>query len=90
MSDAWSENGKPLTIAVLNPSDSEQHIKIAISGANLASAGWLHRMVPDSIEATVQVDKKPVVQVEEQTLGALPGPTTLRPFSENIYSYTVQ
>ena len=47
-------------------------------------------MAPDSIEATVQVDKKPVVQVEEQTLGALPGPTTLRPFSENIYSYTVQ
>jgi alpha-N-arabinofuranosidase len=38
----------------------------------------------------VQVDKKPEVQVEEQTFGALPGIITVRPFSMNIYSYPVQ
>ena len=90
VSAALSEDRKILAIAVLNPSDSEQNIKIAINGAKLASAGKLWRMAPDSIDAGVQVDKKPEVQVEEQTLGALPGTITVRPFSVNIYSYPVQ
>ncbi len=46
--------------------------------------------VPKTFDATVQVDKKPEVQVEEQTLGAFPGIITVRPFSVNIYSYAVQ
>jgi len=90
VSAALSEDRKSLTIAVLNPSDSEQSIRIAIKGAKLASAGTLWRMAPDSIDATVQVDKKPEVQVEEQTLGSLPGTITVRPFSVNIYSYPAQ
>ena len=47
-------------------------------------------MAPDSIDAMVQVDKKPELQVEEQSLGALPDAITVRPFSLNIYSYHVQ
>jgi alpha-N-arabinofuranosidase len=90
VSAALSEDRKTLAIAVLNPSDSEQTIKIAIKGAKLASAGKLWRMAPDSIDATVQVDKKPEVQVEEQTLAALPKTITVRPFSVSIYSYPVQ
>jgi alpha-N-arabinofuranosidase len=90
VSAALSEDRTTLAIAVLNPSDSEQNIKIAINGANLASAGKLWRMAPDSIDASVQVDKKPEVHVEEQTLGALPDTITARPFSVNIYSYPVQ
>jgi alpha-N-arabinofuranosidase len=90
VSAALSEDRKTLTIAVLNPSDSEQNIKIAINGAKLADTGKLWRMAPNSIDATVQVGKKPEVQVEEQTLGALPGTITVRPFSVNIYSYPVQ
>ena len=90
VSAALSEDRKTLSIAVLNPSDSEQSIKLAINGAKLASAGKLWRMAPASIDATVQVDKKPEVQVEEQTLGALPDTVVVRPFSVNIYSYPVQ
>jgi alpha-N-arabinofuranosidase len=90
VSAALSDDRKTLAIAVLNPSDSEQSIAIAVNGATLGSAGKLWRMAPDSIDATVQVDKKPEVQVEEQTLGALPGAITVRPFSVNIYSYPVQ
>lgn len=89
LSAALSEDRKTLTIAVLNPSDSEQGIKVAIHGVTLASSGHLYRMAPDSIDATVQVDKKPEVQVEEQTLGSLPDSITVRPFSVNIYSYPV-
>jgi alpha-N-arabinofuranosidase len=90
LSAALSEDRTTLAIAVLNPSDSPQSIKLAIRGAKLASAGKLWRMAPDSIDATVQIDKKPEVQVEEQALGALPATITVRPFSVNIYSYPVQ
>jgi alpha-N-arabinofuranosidase len=90
VSAAMSDDRKTLAIAVLNPSDSEQSIKLTINGAKLASTGRLYRMAPDSIDSTVQVDKKPEVQVEEQSLGALPDTVTVRPFSVNIYSYSVQ
>ena len=90
VSAALSEDHKTLAIAVLNPSDSEQNIKLTINGARLANAGRVYRMAPSSIDATVQVDKKPEVQIEEQPLGALPDTINVRPFSVNIYSYPVQ
>jgi alpha-N-arabinofuranosidase len=90
VSAALSEDRKTLAIAVLNPSDSEQSIKLTINEAKLASTGKLWRMAPDSIDATVQVDKKPEVQIEELSLGLLPDTITVRPFSVNIYSYPVQ
>jgi len=90
VSAALSEDDKTLAIAVLNPSDSEQNIKLTISGAKLAGQGHLYRMAPDKIDATVQVDKKPEVQVEDQSIGVLPDTITVRPFSVNIYSYPVQ
>ena len=90
VSAALNEDRKTLAIAVLNPSDSEQTVSIAIKGTKLAGEGKLWRMAPNSIDATVQVDKKPEVQVEEQTLGALPDTITVRTFSVNIYSYPVQ
>ena len=77
-------------VAVLNPSGSEQSIKLVVKSTKLASTGRLWRMAPQSIDATVQVDKKPEVQVEEQLLGPLPDTITVRPFSVNIYSYPIQ
>ncbi len=90
VSAAFSEDRRTLAIAVINPSDSPQSIKIAIDGSKLASAGTMWRMAPDSLNATVQVDKKPEVQVEKQSLGPLPETITVRPFSVSIYSYPVQ
>jgi alpha-L-arabinofuranosidase len=87
---ALSEDRKTVSIAVLNPSDAEQSIQLSVAGTKLADAGTLWRMAPDSIDASVQVGKKPEVQVEELSLGALPEPITVRPFSVNIYSYAVQ
>jgi alpha-N-arabinofuranosidase len=49
----------------------------------------LRRMAPDKIDATVQMDKTPEVQVEEQSLGSLPNVVSVRPFRVNIYSYPV-
>jgi alpha-N-arabinofuranosidase len=73
-----------------NPSDSEQHMKLSISGTKLSSQGKLWRMAPSSPNATVAVGKKPEVQVEEQGLTAVPETMAVPPYSVNIYSFSVQ
>jgi alpha-N-arabinofuranosidase len=47
-------------------------------------------MAPNSIDATVKAGTRAEVQVEEQSLSALPVTITLRPYSVNIYSYPIQ
>jgi alpha-N-arabinofuranosidase len=90
VSAALSDDRKTLTIAVLNPSDAGQSLHLDIHGAALASTGKLWRMAPNSIDATVKAGSPAEVQVEEQSLGALPATVALRPHSVNIYSYPVQ
>ena len=51
VSAALGEDRKTLTFAVLNPSDSEQQLKLAINGVKLASQGKVSRMSPASVEA---------------------------------------
>jgi alpha-L-arabinofuranosidase len=85
-----SEDRKTLSIAVLNPSDSEQSIRSKSTERSSQVREIVAHGSGFKIDATVQVDKKPEVQVEEQTLGALPDTITVRPFSVNIYSYPVQ
>ncbi len=90
MSAALSDDHKTLTFAVLNPSDSEQPLKLAINGVKLASQGHLWRMAPSSVDATVVVGQKPEVEVEEQGLTSVPDAMTVPAFSVNIYSFPVQ
>ena len=90
VSATLSDDRKTLTLAVLNPSDSEQRVKLAINGAKLASEGHLWRMAPSSVDATITVGQKPQVEVEEQQLGMQPESIVVAPFSVNIYSFAVQ
>src|SRR5581483_8835608 len=59
VSAALSEDRKTLTFAVLNPSDSEQHLNLVINGAKLASQGKVWRMAPSSVDATITLGQKP-------------------------------
>ena len=90
VSAALSEDRKTLTVAVLNPSDSEQHLDLAINGVKLSSQGHLWRMAPPSVDATITVGQEPGVKVEELELTLVPDAVTLPPFSVNIYSFPVQ
>jgi alpha-L-arabinofuranosidase len=89
VSAAFSEDRKTLTFAVLNPSDSAQHMDLTINGAQLASQGHLWRMAPPSIDATIVVGQKPGMEVEEQSLDSVPHDMSVPPFSVNIYSFPV-
>jgi alpha-N-arabinofuranosidase len=90
VSAALSDDRKTLTFAVLNPSDSEQQLKLAINGVKLVSQGHVWRMAPSSVDATIVVGQKPGVEVLEQEITAVPDAMTVPPFSINIYSFAVQ
>jgi alpha-L-arabinofuranosidase len=90
VSAAFSEDRKNLTFAVLNPSDSDQHMTLAIKGATLLSQGHVWRMAPQSVDATITVGQKPGVEVQEQELKSVPEELSVAPFSVSIYSFAVQ
>src|SRR5208283_2290807 len=90
VSAALSEDRKTLTFAVLNPSDSEQKLKLSITGAKLSSLGHLWRMAPSSVDATITVGVKPGVEVQDQGLASVPDTISVPPFSVSIYSFAVQ
>jgi alpha-N-arabinofuranosidase len=87
---AWTADHKALTIAVVNPTESEQTLNLQIRGAGFAGTGYLRRMAPQSLTATVVVGQEPGVKIEEQTLDALPANPTFAPFSVNIYEFPVR
>lgn len=87
---AFGDDRKSFTIAVLNPSDAEQRMKLSVSGTKLSSQGKLWRMAPSKPDAVVTLGKKPEVQVEEQGLASVPESIAVPPFSVNIYSFPVQ
>jgi alpha-L-arabinofuranosidase len=90
VSAALSNDLKTLTFAVLNPSDSEQSLKLTINSAKLASQGHLWRMAPDKVTATITVGQKPEVEVQELGLASVPDTMSVPPFSVSIYSFPVQ
>ncbi|MGB9486062.1 MAG: alpha-N-arabinofuranosidase [Terriglobia bacterium] len=90
VSAALSDDRKTLTFSVLNPSDSKQRLKLSITGATLSNQGYLWRMAPASVNATITVGQKPGVEVEEQELTSVPDTMSVPPFSVSIYSFAVQ
>ncbi|MGA2482901.1 MAG: alpha-N-arabinofuranosidase [Candidatus Acidiferrales bacterium] len=84
---ALSSDRKTLTIAVVNPTASEQQLNFSIKGVELSGKGRLWRMAPSSVDATIVVGQKPGVEVEEHALGAAPSTATIAPFSVNIYAF---
>ena len=82
---AWTADRKALTIAVINPTESQQTLNLQVLGAALSGKGTLRRMAPQSLTATVAVGQEPGVTIEEQSLSALPRNPTFAPFSVSIY-----
>jgi alpha-L-arabinofuranosidase len=82
---ALASDRKTLTVAVVNPSDSEQRLSLSFKGVELSGKGRLWRMAPSSVDATIVVGQVPGVKVEEHALEAVPSAATIPPFSVSIY-----
>jgi alpha-N-arabinofuranosidase len=87
---AWTPDRKALTIAVINPTDTAQTLRLQIRGAALSGKGILRRMAPQSLTATLVVGQEPGVKIEEQPVAAFPGTATFAPFSVSIYELPVK
>jgi alpha-L-arabinofuranosidase len=87
---AWTEDRKALTVAVINPTESQQALNLQVRGARLSGRGTLRRMAPESLTATVVVGQEPGVKIEEESLGAFPRNPKLPPFSVTLYEFPVE
>jgi len=87
---AWTADRKALTVAVINPTETDQTLGLQIQGANLAGKGTFYRMARSSPTATVPGGQEPGVQIEEQPIDPVPANPTFAPFSVNIYKFPVK
>jgi alpha-N-arabinofuranosidase len=87
---AWSADRKSLTVAVINPTISEQQLELSIDGTVLMGSGRLWRMAPPDIKATITIGQKPGVVVEEQRLDAVPKTSAIAAWSVSIYEFPVK
>jgi alpha-N-arabinofuranosidase len=82
---AWTEDRKGLTIAVINPTETEQRLSLKIGGALLNGKGTLWRMAPESLTAITEVGRKPEVVVESSAIQGLPSELLLPKHSVSIF-----
>ncbi|NLH42664.1 MAG: alpha-N-arabinofuranosidase [Planctomycetes bacterium] len=87
---AWTADRKALTVAVINPTESQQTLSLQIRGAELAGQGTLSRMVSPGRTATTGFGQGPSVKIEEQSVERIPTDPTFAPFSINIYEFPVK
>jgi alpha-N-arabinofuranosidase len=75
---AWTSDRRALTVAVLNPTDVEQALKLNVSGAKLSDAGTLWQL------ASVEPDGRNP-SISRSPMSPLPEVLKLPRFSVNIY-----
>jgi alpha-N-arabinofuranosidase len=75
---AWSEDRHALTVAVLNPTDVEQYIKLNICGATLSGKGTLWRLASNA-----ENGQNP--SIKNSHIESTPDLLTLPRFSVSIY-----
>jgi alpha-N-arabinofuranosidase len=90
VSAALSDDHKTLTIAVLNPSDSEHSAQLKLNGASINGPGKLWQMAPSKVDAVVAFGKPPEVAVDEHSLPAAPNTLSAPPCSISIYSFPLK
>jgi len=87
---AWTDDRTALTVAVINPTESERTLDLSFQGVRLAGSGTRWRMAPDSLDARIVVGETPQVRVEEEPVTRVPASPTFPPFSVTLYRLTVR
>ena len=80
---AWTTDRHALTVAVLNPTDSEQPLKLNINGAALSGKGTLWRLAPKGNDA-----QNP--SITSAPIDSVPNSLTLPGFSVSIYELSAR
>lgn len=86
---AFTEDRSAMTIAVINPSESEQILNLTFEGVTLGNKGTLWRMAPDNLNAVNVIGEEPEVEVEEIEISEISETITFKPHSVNLYKISI-
>jgi len=86
VSAALSADGKFLTIAIVNPTESAQDLEIAIQGAQLRGKGRMWRLTGPNLTAMTGLDRKEV-QLTESPMHEVPKMLRVAPISIEMYEF---
>jgi alpha-N-arabinofuranosidase len=87
---AWVEDRMALTVAVINPTESEQTMDLSFQGVRLAGGGTRWRLAPERLDARIVVGEAPGVRLEEEPVTRVPTRETIPPFSVTLYRLAVR
>jgi alpha-L-arabinofuranosidase len=84
---AWTQDKKALIVAVVNPTESTQPIRLVFKGAIPAGQGRCWKMVAPNIDARNDVGQAAQVQVVESPLTNRPDALSIEPLSISLYEF---
>jgi alpha-N-arabinofuranosidase len=84
VSAALTSDGKLLTLAVVNPTESVQELDLTITGVDLRGKGRLRHMTGPGINATTSLSQRQI-QVVELPVGEVPKTIQVAPVSIDLY-----
>jgi alpha-N-arabinofuranosidase len=86
---ALTADRKYLTLAVVNATESVQHLDLNVTGVRLAGKSTLWQMTGKDLDAANRVGQEPQVEVKEIEIGDAPQTLSVAPISVNIYRFPV-
>jgi alpha-L-arabinofuranosidase len=90
VSAALSSDGKTITVAVVNPTESAQQLGVTFKGVELAGGGTVWQIAPGNIDASIFVGQPPQVEIKESAVDAPNGSLAIAPISVSIYAFPVK
>ena len=79
-----------LTVAIVNPTQSSQGIRVAFENVELQDRGTKWEIVAPDLEAQNVAGKEPAVTIEEGPLEEVPGALTVAPLSISLYRFEIR
>lgn len=86
---ALTADGKYLTLAVVNATESEQKFDLKVAGARLGGSSIMWQMTGSGPDAANHLGQPPQVEVKEIPIGNAPRAISVAPVSVNIYRLPV-
>jgi alpha-N-arabinofuranosidase len=85
VSAAWTEDGKSLAIAVVNPTETQQAARVALQGASVSKHATLFRLAHSDLNYVVVPGLPSKVKVEQKAITNVAAPLALPPYSVSVY-----
>jgi alpha-N-arabinofuranosidase len=83
-------DGKSLTLAIVNPTESAQQIDVALKGVAVQDKGRLWRIASADLTGANVPGKPRVVDIVESPVTEAPGRLAIPPISISIYEFPVR